>query len=133
MSINKYLIIILLTLLFPACGLCQSPIANRVKARAARLKSNESAIAKYTDDRRHCLYYLRSNRIFKYDAVSGVSSEIVFCQDGYDSIIRTWLSKDGNTIFVLVDRSSLTSQPLVDGQEVLRGKQVRSQVGSAAP
>ena len=74
MSINKYLIIILLTLLFPACGLCQSPIANRVKARAARLKSNESAIAKYTDDRRHCLYYLRSNRIFKYDAVSGVSS-----------------------------------------------------------
>lgn len=118
MRIKLFFIICLMAVLLPVSASGQTPIANRVKARAAHLKSNETAIAKYTDDRRHCLFFVRSSRIFKYDAVSGSTSEIVFCQDGYDTIMKTWISKDGGIMFVLVDRSSLTTQPLVDKQEI---------------
>lgn len=121
--------ILLLCLLFPLAVLSQTPIANRVKARAARLRNGEKVVAKYTDDRRHSLYFVRSNRLFRYDALTGNTKEVVFSSQGYDKIINTWLSKDGNMMFILIDRSSLTTQPLADGQEVCK---VNSFTGKAS-
>lgn len=114
----RLVLTIFVFLLFPLLAMSQTPIANRVRAKAARMKNRDRIVAKYTDDRRHCLYFVRSNRLFRYDALTGATSEVVFSTQGYNKIINTWLSRDGNVVFVLVDRSALTSQPLADGQEV---------------
>ena len=111
-NMHRYRLIltILVFLLSPPLAMSQTPIANRVKAKAERMKNGDRIVAKYTDDRRHCLYFVRSNRLFRYDALTGATSEVVFSIHGYNKIINTWLSRNGNVVFVLVDRSALTSR-----------------------
>lgn len=101
-------------------AMAQSPVAIRVKARARRLHPTETLVARYTDDRRHSLYYLSSNRLYRYDAMDGKSVEVNFSQGGYDRILHAWLSNNGNMIFVAVDQSSFSDFPLLDGQVVWR-------------
>ena len=98
----------------------QTPIANRVKAMANKLPKGTFVVAKYTDDARHCLYYVMHNRLYRYDVLKDKSQNVEFATDGYLSIIDTFTSPDGNYLFIAVDNGSLASFYPDDGQELWR-------------
>ena len=50
---------------------------------AEHLPKTASVIAKYTDNRRHCLYYSMHNRIFRYDVLSNKSIDVNVSSDSY--------------------------------------------------
>jgi hypothetical protein len=98
----------------------QTPLANRVKAMVNHLSSSANVVAKYTDDRRHCLFYTMHNRLFRYDALKDKNMDVDFASEGYSRIITTFLSPDGDFIFVAVDKGSLASFYPDDGQVLWR-------------
>ncbi len=98
--------------------LAQTPIANRVKAVAKRLPHDAGIVAKYTDNKRHCLYYTLRNRLFRYDVKTNRREEVGFSPSPYSTIITTWLAPDGNTFFIAVDKKGLSAYYLDDGQEL---------------
>jgi hypothetical protein len=120
MSFRHFLIISVFTISISPLAMAQTPVANRVNAMAEHLPKTASVIAKYTDNRRHCLYYSMHNRIFRYDVLSNKSIDVNVSSDGYVSILSYFLSPDGNFIFVVVDRGNLSSFYADDGQELWR-------------
>lgn len=48
----------------------QNPVANRVRAAAESLPDGCEIVAKYTDNRYHCLFYTMHNRLYKYDVLT---------------------------------------------------------------
>lgn len=81
----------------------QNPIANRVKAAADNLPEGATAVAKYTDPERHCLYYILSNRLYKYDVQTNTSASINLSSMAYKAITNTYIVKKGKFIFVTID------------------------------
>lgn len=103
----KIRLVIFITLAL--CGLVafgQTPIANRVKAVAKNLPRGAKVVAKYTDNQRHCLYYIYDNRLFRHDVMTNRCEEAVFSSDAYHGIASSWLSPDGNFFFLVVDRGA---------------------------
>ncbi len=116
-ALIRYLLI-LISLILAQGTTAQTPVANRVKAVAKRLPGEADIVAKYTDNRRHCLYYTLRNRLFRYDVKTNRREEVSFSPAPYSTIIATWLSPDGNAFFVAVDRKELSAYYLDDGQEL---------------
>ncbi len=116
--LKRLLLIFSFTVLFLAPLTAQTPIANRVKAVVKRLPAHAQVVAKYTDNKRHCLYYTLRNRLFRYDVKTNRREEISFSPNPYSSIITTWLSTDGNAFFIAIDRKHLVSFYLDNGQEL---------------
>jgi hypothetical protein len=98
----------------------QTPVANRVKGVVKSLPKTSVVVAKYTDNQRHCLYYTDSNRLFCYDVISNRREETVFSNTSYNKILSTWLSPDGNFIFIAVDKGNLATSYMDAGQELWR-------------
>lgn len=91
--------------LFPLLLTAQTPLANRVKAMARHLPAGAEVVSKYTDNHRHCLYYTLYNRLFRYDVVTNKSVGVEFSSSSYARLLRTFLSPDGNCIFVVVRKT----------------------------
>ena len=98
----------------------QTPVANRVKAMAKSLPETYVVVAKYTDNHRHSLYYTNTNRLYRYDVLTNRREEAVFSNTSYDKILLTWLSPDGNFIFIAVDKGNLVPSYMDAGQELWR-------------
>lgn len=96
----------------------QTPVANRVRAVAKSLRKPAVVVAKYTDNRRHCLYFRDLYRLFRYDVISNRREDVVFSTTSYTKILSTWLSPDGDFIFVVVDKGGLVPSYMEAGQEL---------------
>lgn len=95
-------------------------MANRVHAAARRLQSDGNRIvARYTDDKRHCLYYITGERLFRYDVITDRNHEVDFANCGYQRIVRTYISQTGRYLFVDIDRDSQADEgPLASRREL---------------
>lgn len=96
----------------------QTPIAHRVKATIDYLPKDIGIVAKYTDNTRHCLFYTYNQRLYIYDVLTDKKHEVTFNAKGYEKIIKTYLSPDGDFVFVAIDNGDLASFYLEDGQEL---------------
>ena len=98
----------------------QSPIANRVRGVAMSLPKGAHEIARYTDERRHCLYYMKDDRIYKYDVLEGTNRDITISPEGYTKLLNVWLSSNKRYLFVAIDRKGLVGAYLEKGRELWR-------------
>lgn len=64
----------------------QTPYANRIKAKISMLPTTSKVVAKFTDTKRHCVYYIANNRLYLYDVKQNKEQEVNFCTGGYDRI-----------------------------------------------
>lgn len=113
-------VFLFLTLLSHTVAYSQTPVANRVKAVAGSLKKDAVVVAKYTDNHRHCLYYIEGDRLFCYDVMTNRREEIHFANSSYDKILSAWLSPDGNFFFIAVDKGTPANFYMDCGQELWR-------------
>lgn len=100
MAINKQIrILTLALLLIPNSSIfAQTPIANRMKVLVKTLPEGSEIVARYTDIKRHVLYYILNNRLYKYDVLNNSQDEINL--ENRNKIISSRLSKDGKTITI---------------------------------
>ena len=100
MAINKQIkILTLALLLIPNSSIfAQTPIANRMKVLVKTLPEGSEIVARYTDMKRHALYYILNNRLYKYDVLNNSQDEINL--ENRNKIISSKLSKDGKTITI---------------------------------
>lgn len=100
MAINKQIkILTLALLLIPNSSIfAQTPIANRMKVLVKTLPGGSEIVARYTDMKRHALYYILNNRLYKYDVLNNSQDEINL--ENRNKIISSRLSKDGKTITI---------------------------------
>lgn len=100
MTIKKQIrILTLALLLIPNSSIfAQTPIANRMKVLVKTLPEGSEIVARYTDMKRHALYYILNNRLYKYDVLNNSQDEINL--ENRNKIISSRLSKDGKTITI---------------------------------
>ena len=100
MAIKKQIrILTLALLLIPNSSIfAQTPIANRMKVLVKTLPKGSEIVARYTDMKRHALYYILNNRLYKYDVLNNSQDEINL--ENRNKIIGGRLSKDGKTITI---------------------------------
>jgi len=100
MAINKQIkILTLALLLIPNSSIfAQTPIANRMKVLVKTLPEGSEIVARYTDMKRHALYYILNNRLYKYDVLNNSQDEINL--ENRNKIISSRLSKDSKTITI---------------------------------
>ena len=100
MAIKKQIrILTLALLLIPNSSIfAQTPIANRMKVLVKTLPKGSEIVARYTDMKRHALYYILNNRLYKYDVLNNSQDEINL--ENRNKIIGSRLSKDGKTITI---------------------------------
>ena len=100
MAIKKQIrILTLALLLIPNSSIfAQTPIANRMKVLVKTLPEGSEIVARYTDMKRHALYYILNNRLYKYDVLNNSQDEINL--ENRNKIISSKLSKDGKTITI---------------------------------
>ena len=100
MAINKQIkILTLALLLIPNSSIfAQTPIANRMKVLVKTLPEGSEIVARYTDMKRHALYYILNNRLYKYDVLNNSQDEINL--ENRNKIISSRLSQDGKTITI---------------------------------
>ncbi len=117
---RRYLIVLWTVLLSSLLAAAQTPVANRVKAVIRHLPREAAVVAKYTDNARHSLYYTLHNRLYRFDVLKNTNEDITFADEGYSRILATYLSPDGNFVFIAVDRGSLANFYPDDGQVLWR-------------
>ena len=100
MAIKKQIrILTLALLLIPNSSIfAQTPIANRMKVLVKTLPEGSEIVARYTDMKRHALYYILNNRLYKYDVLNNSQDEINL--ENRNKIIGSRVSKDGKTITI---------------------------------
>lgn len=100
MTIKKQIrILTLALLLIPNSSIfAQTPIANRMKVLVKTLPEGSEIVARYTDMKRHALYYILNNRLYKYDVLNNSQDEINL--ENRNKIISSRLSKDGKIITI---------------------------------
>lgn len=98
----------------------QTPIANRIRGVARSLPQNAAVVARYADHKRHSLYYVAGNRLYRYDVITGKREESVFANTSYTRILNTWLSPDGSSIFIAVDKGLEPAAYMDRGHELWR-------------
>lgn len=111
-------LLMLLTVCLPAKA--QTPVANRVNAAASTLSRSCQIAAKYTDNQRHCLYYVSNNRLYRYDVMTGKKREVKFSPDGYSRITNTYITENGTYLFVCADKDASSKGSPEDIQELWR-------------
>ncbi len=84
----------------------QTPIANRVKVAAKHLPKKASIVAKYTDNDRHCLYYLLENKLYCRDVVLNINEEIDFAPHRFEQILSASLSPDSRYVIICIDKGN---------------------------
>lgn len=97
----------IMVLLLSGRATAQTPVANRVKMAARTVASNGKVLAKYTDNERHCLFYLMQQRIYCYDVLTNETSEIQFPGEHNSTITGCALSPGSN--FLVVSMKTGTS------------------------
>ncbi|MBQ6651866.1 MAG: hypothetical protein IJM81_00515 [Prevotella sp.] len=117
---RKLLLAFCLCQLSSAAIFAQTPIANRVRGMEKSLPKEAFVIARYTDDRRHCLYYKIGDRLFKYDVLDGIKTDLTISPSGYTRIINIWINDNHRYLIVAIDRRGLTETYLENGQELWR-------------
>lgn len=106
--------------MLPAPVKAQTVVANRVKAAASSLPNDCRIVAKYTDNQRHCLYYIANDRLYKYDVLTNKNSDIRFSPNAYSRIIKTYVTENGDYLFVCVDKDLNAKEPPENVQELWR-------------
>lgn len=106
--------------LWSLSAIAQTPVANRVKAVVRHLPDGAAVVAKYTDNNRHSLYYILHNRLYRFDVVTNTNEDVSFATEGYSRILSSYLSPDGNFVFIAVDRGPLANFYPDDGQVLWR-------------
>lgn len=112
--------IIIVGLLAMALGLpaqAQTPVADRIRAAIKHLPKNIEVVAKYTDNQRHCLYYILDHRLYCFDVIKNKNEEVAF-PESYLKILDCYLVRKGKLLFVGVDRGSLSKTYAIDGQKL---------------
>ena len=89
MAIKKQIRILTLALLL---------IPNSSIFAQTTLPEGSEIVARYTDMKRHALYYILNNRLYKYDVLNNSQDEINL--ENRNKIIGSRLSKDGKTITI---------------------------------
>lgn len=98
----------------------QTPVANRVNAAAASLSKSCQIAAKYTDNQRHCLYYISNSRLYRYDVMTGKKREVKFSTDAYSRITSTCITENGAYLFVCTDKGAGAKGSPEDVKELWR-------------
>lgn len=114
---KKYVWIVAL-LLMSSGLLAQTPVANRVAAAVASLPQGARDVARYTDNRRHCLYYTFQERLYKIDVFSNTNLQVRLAPEGYERIIASFTSPRAQNLFIVVDKGDLAGEYMTDGQEL---------------
>jgi len=107
-------------LLLSAPATAQTIVANRVKAAAASLPKGSRIVAKYTDNKRHSLYYIANDRLYKYDVLTNTNSDVRFTTSPYSHIVNTYVTEHGRYIFVCVDKNGSGKADRKNSQELWR-------------
>lgn len=82
----------------------QTPIANRVRMAAKKLPEKSEIVAKYTDNKRHSLYYIFENRLYCVDVYKNRIREVQFSNRNYERI-RSWrISPSAAYMLFIVDK-----------------------------
>jgi hypothetical protein len=118
MIINKQIRISILPffLILNSSILAQTPIANRIKILSTTLPKGSHIIAKYTDMKRHALYYISNNRLYKYDVLNNIQDEINL--ENRNKIIDSRVSKDGNTITIKIIKKHINNISKVEELDI---------------
>lgn len=74
----------------------QTPVANRVRAAAENLPEGCNVVAKYTDNKYHCLFYTMHNRLYKYDVITNRNTDVNFTPFAYSSITASYIAPKEN-------------------------------------
>lgn len=123
-----------LLLFFSSLLTAQTPIANRVNVAAEHLPDDASVLAKYTDNERHCLYYIRNNKVFCLDVVLNIDEELDFTSHGYNKILSWHISPGGEYMFICIDKGNKNNRTLEEQFELWRihsGNKSFKRIGSA--
>ena len=102
------------------CLAAQTPVANRVRVAARHLPQGATVLAKYTDNQRHCLYYIQGEKIFCLDVVLNINEELDFNQRTFKKVVSTSISNGGDYMFVVLDRGENTGWALEQRYELWR-------------
>ena len=98
----------------------QNPVANRVRAAAESLPDGCETVAKYTDNRYHCLFYTMHNRLYKYDVLTNKNTDVNFTPFAYSSIYATYLAPKGKYIYICIERSPFSQTTPENSHELWR-------------
>ncbi len=98
----------------------QTPIANRVNVAAGHLPKDASVVARYTDNKRHSLYYVRKDKLYCLDVVLNINEELNFTPHKYAKILSSSLSPDGEYMFICLDKGNKSGWALEDRFELWR-------------
>lgn len=117
MMIRRIATWLLPLMLMQTSALAQTPVANRVKAVIKHLPQKAEIVAKYTDNDRHCLYYLLDHRLYCYDVIKDKNGEVSFGEN-YLKVEHCYVISQGKMLFVSVDRGSLSKTYAKDGKRL---------------
>ncbi len=120
MILLRRLKILLLSIFASTYLSAQTPIANRVNEAARHVSKDASVVAKYTDNKRHSLYYIRKDKFFCLDVVLNINEELNFTPQKYDKILSSYLSPDGEYMFICLDKGNKSGWVLEDRFELWR-------------
>jgi len=96
----------------------QTPIANRIKALANHLPKGAKVVARYTDAKRHSLYYMLDNWLYNYDVWSNRNEKVSFFNEGYRKIVMDAVSPDGQYLVFCIDKGMQTGERLENRYEL---------------
>lgn len=113
-------ILLAVLLMFAMSVGAQTPVANRVKAAVASLPKSCQVVAKYTDNQRHCLYYIANSRLYRYDVMTNKKREVKFSTEAYLRIAKTFLTENGTYLFICADKKNVGKPSPENVQELWR-------------
>jgi len=105
---------------FVSIALAQTPIANRVKSVVQHLPQKAAIVAKYTDNDRHCLYYIYNGRLYKYDVVKNANDEVDFTTRGYRSIDNAFIEENGAYLFIITETTRRNQEEPINRKDLWR-------------
>ena len=117
MRVKRVIITGLFAMFLAAAANAQTPVADRVRAAIKRLPTSIKVVAKYTDNARHCLYYILDHRLYCLDVIRNKNEEVDF-PESYLKILDCYLIHKSKLLFVSIDRGSLSKTYAVDGQKL---------------
>lgn len=96
------------------------PIANRVNETAKHVLRNISIVVRYTDSKRHGLYYIHRDKLLCSNVVLNINEELSSIPHKYDKILSLHLSPGGEYIFIYLSKGSKSGWVLENRFELRR-------------
>lgn len=100
-----------LMLLSPTAG-AQTPVANRIRALVNHLPKGAKVVARYTDAKRHSLYYILDNWLYTYDVWNNRKEKVAFSNEAYSKIMMDAIAPGGKYLVFCIDRGMQTGETL---------------------